>query len=265
VQETVAWQKLKGENFMSTYSNRVTAFRLKGILTVMILSAAFTGCYTRQIEGIQKDLDLMDRKLHKANLDPGETSSAVSPHEIIQLKQELETVQSQQMGLSSDLESLKSGVGTASLDSMGPYPVPADLPDSQEIEMLRKEIADNQKQIDRFDREIKEMQATFDEVKASMLEVIELIQEEYIEEGAEAQPVSSPSAQSLAPEISMAPTEPAPSLASSSGARRTYEVKAGDSLNLIAKRTGVSVEQLKSMNQISDPNTLYRGQKIYIP
>jgi len=39
----------------------------------------------------------------------------------------------------------------------------------QEIDMLRKQISDNQKKINRFDREMKDMQATLDwTVKNSM-------------------------------------------------------------------------------------------------
>lgn len=250
---------------MSIQASCVNAFRLKGLLTVIVLSAALTGCYTRQIEGIQKDLDLMDRKLHKANIGQGETSSAVSPDEILQLKKELETVQSRQMGLTSDLETLKTGTGVPGFDSSEPFPVPVGAADTEEIASLRKQIADNQKQIDRFDREMKEMHATFDEVKTSMLEVIELIKDEYMEEGAEPQPVSSSPSVESAPTVSMAPAESTTTVGTPAGAGKTYEVKAGDSLNLIAKRNGVSVDQLKAINQISDSNTLIRGQKIYIP
>ena len=44
--------------------------------------------------------------------------------------------------------------------------------------------------------------------------------------------------------------------------RRTYTVRPGDTLALIAERTGVSVEELQELNPRVDPNNLIVGQKI---
>ncbi len=251
---------------MSIHASRVIVFRPIGIVTALVLSVLFTGCYTRQIEGIQQDLDLMDRKLHKAKISEPKKSSAVSPQEIQKLKLELESVQSQQMGLTNDLENLKSGVETTQFDASSlasePYPMPIDAPNPQEMDMLRKQITDNQKQISRFDREMKDLQSTFDEVKTSMLEVIQLIQEEYVEDGPASSPVSAPSSSASDASVSMGG---GPAYPSSSGGGTMYEVKAGDSLNLIASRHGVSVADLKEINQITNPDRLIMGQKIHIP
>jgi len=259
-------KRSKGEINMSAHASRVHTYRLKGFLLAWVLGVVLTGCYTRQIEGIQKDLDLMDRKLHKANISQAEQSSAISPDEIVQLKKELESVQSRQMGLTSDLENLKAGVDSNPFEtalSSEPFPVPMDSDGSQEIERLRKQIADNQKEIDRFDRELKELKTTFDEVKASMLDVIQLIKEEYVEEAPVSDPVSGPPA--LGEEsVSLGMPGPPPHSSSSSGGD-LYEVKAGDSLNLIASRHGVSVDDLKEVNQITNPDRLIMGQKILIP
>jgi LysM repeat protein len=44
--------------------------------------------------------------------------------------------------------------------------------------------------------------------------------------------------------------------------RRTYTVKTGDTLGLIAEKTGVSVERLQELNPELDPQALLSGQKI---
>ena len=45
---------------------------------------------------------------------------------------------------------------------------------------------------------------------------------------------------------------------------RTIIVEAGDSLSKIAKREGVTVDEVMSLNDISDPNLLFVGQKLTI-
>lgn len=49
---------------------------------------------------------------------------------------------------------------------------------------------------------------------------------------------------------------------SSSTKRSTYTVKSGDSLSLIAEKTGVSVEELVRLNPGVDPQSLRTGQKL---
>ena len=45
---------------------------------------------------------------------------------------------------------------------------------------------------------------------------------------------------------------------------RTIMVESGDSLSKIAKREGVTVDEIMSLNNISDPNLLFVGQKLTI-
>ena len=45
---------------------------------------------------------------------------------------------------------------------------------------------------------------------------------------------------------------------------RTVMVESGDSLSKIAKREGVTVDEIMSLNNISDPNLLFVGQKLTI-
>lgn len=49
---------------------------------------------------------------------------------------------------------------------------------------------------------------------------------------------------------------------STGSARRTYTVRPGDTLALIAERTGVTVEELQELNPEIDPNNLTVGEKI---
>jgi LysM repeat protein len=44
--------------------------------------------------------------------------------------------------------------------------------------------------------------------------------------------------------------------------RRTYTVKLNDTLGLISEKTGVSVEQIQTLNPSLDPQNLVVGQKL---
>ena len=46
---------------------------------------------------------------------------------------------------------------------------------------------------------------------------------------------------------------------------KTYKVKSGDRLSVIAGRYGVSVKKLMSVNKIKDQNKIYIGQMLTIP
>ena len=46
---------------------------------------------------------------------------------------------------------------------------------------------------------------------------------------------------------------------------KTYTVKSGDRLSVIAGRHGVSVNKLMTVNKIKDQNKIYIGQKLTIP
>lgn len=48
----------------------------------------------------------------------------------------------------------------------------------------------------------------------------------------------------------------------STTSRKTYVVKSGDSLSLIAEKTGVGVEELVRLNPGVDPQSLRTGQKL---
>ena len=48
------------------------------------------------------------------------------------------------------------------------------------------------------------------------------------------------------------------------GSRIVYQVQPGDTLEAIAKQSGVSLEQLTRWNSIQDPNLLQVGSKLTI-
>ena len=58
------------------------------------------------------------------------------------------------------------------------------------------------------------------------------------------------------------PTKPTARKASGSKRRRTYTVKAGDTLSAIAVKTGVPLDTIERLNPKLDADTLHAGQKV---
>ena len=52
------------------------------------------------------------------------------------------------------------------------------------------------------------------------------------------------------------------STTSTDSERRTYRVRPGDTLQVIAERTGVSIEEIQELNPDIDPQSLTVGQRI---
>ncbi|MEO8352425.1 MAG: LysM peptidoglycan-binding domain-containing protein [Chthoniobacteraceae bacterium] len=77
------------------------------------------------------------------------------------------------------------------------------------------------------------------------------------------------SASVVEPPLPKADAKPHPAVASttagSDGALPTYKVKAGDRILFIAKRFGVSPEELIALNRIKDPTKLQIGQELKLP
>ncbi|EDM25162.1 chitinase, class I [Lentisphaera araneosa HTCC2155] len=59
--------------------------------------------------------------------------------------------------------------------------------------------------------------------------------------------------------------KPKPIVPSSNPKSKTYTVKSGDRLSVIAGRHGVSVKKLMETNKIKDQNRIFIGQKLTIP
>jgi len=85
-----------------------------------------------------------------------------------------------------------------------------------------------------------------------------------------AQPSAAPSPEPTAP-ASPAPTiasSPQPSSAASplpSASFRTYKVKSGDALSIIASKFGTTVKAIADLNHITNPAQLHVGQVLLIP
>jgi LysM repeat protein len=58
------------------------------------------------------------------------------------------------------------------------------------------------------------------------------------------------------------PTKPTSQKSSKAKHKRTYRVKAGDTLSAIAVKTGVSLPTLERLNPKLDADTLHAGQKV---
>lgn len=69
------------------------------------------------------------------------------------------------------------------------------------------------------------------------------------------------------PPTTTKPVTPAATTPSSpsTDSSQEYEIKKGDTLGAIAKRTGRSVEAIAKQNKIADPNRISVGQKIQLP
>lgn len=78
------------------------------------------------------------------------------------------------------------------------------------------------------------------------------------------EPVPAP-VQSAAKPPSTAPTAPAPAQDAAASQAKTYTVVKGDNPVTIAKRLGVSEEELLKLNGISDPKKLRIGQVLKVP
>jgi len=76
----------------------------------------------------------------------------------------------------------------------------------------------------------------------------------------QASPSSAPSSSSAATRT--AATQPA--RRSRPAAPRAYVVKSGDTLSVIADKTGVSLEQIERLNPDVDPNALQTGQRLQL-
>lgn len=65
------------------------------------------------------------------------------------------------------------------------------------------------------------------------------------------------------PEVTIPPSTPAATTPAPSG--KTYEIQAGDTLEIVAAKYDTTVEQLLTLNPDVDPVALQVGQKIRIP
>ncbi|NUN97174.1 MAG: LysM peptidoglycan-binding domain-containing protein [Candidatus Omnitrophica bacterium] len=249
------------------------------------------GCYTRQIEGIQKDLDTLDRKIHSLNLKNKETQSAKGAPSgaALQLEDRLNEVTLKQADMAEELSSLrqnfadvKTGAGASA--SMTPG-------DRSSVAALERKVTENSRETQALGRKVENLEKTFDSLRAETKNVIQVLMEEFGEEG------SAPSASTHGSPSSGAPTTkssassttvegptagvstdtagsfvpdtlppmPGENKAKVAKASRTYKVRPGDTLSTIAKRFSVSQDEIQELNGLTDPSGLRMGQSLAIP
>ena len=84
-------------------------------------------------------------------------------------------------------------------------------------------------------------------------------------EGSPATTLAASATSTPSPSITVNPITVAPVTTTPTTIAGEYTVQAGDTLGQIAKRVGVSVEEIAQFNGITDPNTIIVGQVLKIP
>ncbi|MCG3199493.1 MAG: hypothetical protein GHCLOJNM_04010 [bacterium] len=249
------------------------------------------GCYTRQIEGIQKDLDTLDRKIHSLNLKNKETQSAKGAPSgaALQLEDRLNEVTLKQADMAEELSSLRQNyadvkTGAGASVSMAPG-------ERSSVAALERKVTENSRETQALGRKVENLEKTFDSLRAETKNVIQVLMEEFGEEG------SAPSASTHGSPSSGAPTTkssassttvegptagvstdtagsfvpdtlppmPGETKTKVAKASRTYKVRPGDTLSTIAKRFSVSQDEIQELNGLTDPSGLRMGQSLAIP
>jgi LysM repeat protein len=249
----------------------VSVLRRRGVSAFAWIPTIFMllqlgGCYTRQIEGIQSDLDDLDRKIHSFNTKTGKSSPSAPSGAVSGFEDDLNQVRMQQAGLRDDLTLLQQRLTEIQEEgqSFGPGPDGGSSIAPAELGQIRKDLSKNKEQTDQLSREMTEVQKTFETLKSETRSLIELLQSEY---GTEPAP-SGDLISSVPPPSNTqieAPGETVQAAPSDVTVARTHRVTPGETLISIARKYDVPVENLKEINGIDDPDNLRMGQEIYIP
>lgn len=236
-------------------------------IPVLFLLLQLGGCYTRQIEGIQSDLDDLDRKIHSFNTKTGKSGPPAPSGAVSGFEDDLNQVRMQQAGLRDDLTLLQQRLTEIQEEgqSFGPGPDGGSSVAPAELGQIRKDLSKNKEQTDQLSREMKEVQKTFETLKTETKSLIELLQNEY---GTEPAPSSDDLISSVPPASTTqieGPGEATQTASADVSVARTHRVTPGETLISIGKKYNVPVEDLKEINGIDDPENLRMGQEIYIP
>ncbi len=272
---------------MSCAQVQSMAARFGAVALGSLFLLLLTGCYTRQIEGIQKDLNILDRKLHtlnQKNKDTLSTKAAPAQGAVLQLEDRLNQVTLQQSDLAEEVNTLRQNY--ADLKTAPPAPVGGGTVDKAKLNSLERQVAENNRKTQAMQREVDELRSTFESMRSETKNLISLLKEEFggdssgeTETGHNQ--VSSTTVEDP-PATFAAKNDPAPSstpvatpsstkkeekrtlVASATGTKR-YQVKPRDTLSTIARKFGVSQEEIQRLNQIEDPKGIKMGQTILIP
>jgi len=249
----------------------------------LILTAGLflSGCYTRQIDGLQKDLDSFERKLHSAKLKDmkgGGASSQVSNKSLAKIEDRVNRLHLENANLAEELSTLRQSYANLKQDQLNRPSSPAIKGSGDvsrtEIERLRRQVEETKKTANSSSTDVKKLNKTFDKLRnethSEIQTLIAILQEDL---GESDDMFSGPS--SAAPSEVLAATHlesPASIYSQEEKADRadplggtTYKVKAGDTLSGIAKKHSVTPEELARVNFINNPKNVSLGQLLLIP
>jgi hypothetical protein len=270
----------------SSLSSRFSV-RLKGAGIAVLAWVALSGCYTRQIEGIQKDVDKLDRQMHSLSLKNKEAASTKSGSTpaVLQLEDRLNAVTLQQSDIAEEVTTLRQNYADLKTGSGGDG---APL-DKKKTASLERQVAENSRKTEAMEKEMAEIRSTFNNTRTELKNVIQLLKEEFGAEEGAVENGAAPSAPTHTSKASstvegppdpMMPAKSEPGLAASSGhasaakaansqvakaGGQTYQVRPRDTLSTIAKKYGVTTEALEAANGIDDPRNIKMGQTLRIP
>ena len=258
---------------MSSKLQFMPRFRLLGGTLILLAAVLSSGCYTRQIEGIQSDLDSLDRKLHTLNSKKS-SGSQMSKESLVDLEDRLNQITLQQADVKDAVAALRkeySGLKTE-ISFLEPEAFPGSgVPiDNEELRRVKSSLEQNQKKTDQLTREVSDLKKTFKSLRDETQSVIGILIKEFGPEGtAEAvqqeAPAPAPASTTNIEEPGGDSSPAVPDFEETPKVGKSYTVNPGDSLISIASKYGVPMETLKEINDIKDPNHLKMGQAIYLP
>lgn len=250
----------------------------------LFLLATLCGCYTRQIEGLQKDFNTLDRKLHTLNQKNKESMSAKAPGNqagVLQFEDRLNELTLKQSDLQEEVGGLRQNYADIKTSPAGG----GGSIDKNRMNTLEKQVQENNRKTAAMQRDVDYLRSTFESMRSETKTLIQLLKEEFGEGGGAAEATTKtskatsttvedpPTTVAQSPgEISTEKTsKTSPSTRNeerslvASNDSKTYRVRPGDSLSTIAKKFGVSQGDLQRLNQIEDPRGIRMGQSLKIP
>jgi len=228
-----------------------------------------TGCYTRQIEGIQSDLDTLDRKLHSLNLKKTQTDPEGAKGNVLHLEDQLNRVTLQQADAKDELAALHQEYNDfkAEFLTKEPGPLSSSNLDSADARRIEKSMEETRRQSGRIEERQKKLEDDLAKLRTDTREVIGLLMEEVSPEGGQ-NPATGPEVKGTGTEVEgpgESESNPFPKGEETLKVGKTHTVSPGESLTSIARKFGLPPETLQKLNKIENPNDLKMGQTIYLP
>lgn len=249
----------------------------------LCLLLSLSGCYTRQIEGLQKDLNTLDRKLHTLNQKSKDNMTAKATGNnagTLQFEDRLNEITLKHSDLQEEVSSLRQNYA-----DIKTAPAGGGSGDKTRMTSLEKQVQENNRKTTAMQREVDQLRSTFESMRSETKTLIHLLKEEFGEGAGDAEATtktskaSSTTVEDPPTTVADSPSQPAESKSAStstsakkeerslvaSNNSKTYKVRPGDSISTIARKFGVSQDELQRLNQIDDPLGIRMGQFLKIP